>query len=424
MRDRALSMLIVFALVLLLPGRSWAQESTPPFEPAAPSADPVVEAVARAEAAAERAEGAVNLAANFLGIFEAIGFLVTVVGGLAAVFGVTRLFAAQRQLQRTRRKVNRELADALAAFTQQADIQREKLAALQTELQAARVAASRALAFLLLGERQFKAGDNAGALVTYEQAAALDPNNPLIYYRMGYVCVHSKRFDEAITHLNRALELDPDFPPALAAQGFTWRRMAEKIPPGSEHNESMNEAERLLIRALKLAPRLVDENGESWWGSLGGLYKRENNPEKAIYAYTQAAEVTPQSSYPFSNLALLYTQAGDLEQVRRNYQRVEKLAQAETIAEVDNYWAANDLLTARLALGKWDAAEQALALVLDTTPRGKDGLNPLESLHETLTVLSEALRRDPERADTPERFARVLSQVEQAIAARRAAGAA
>jgi tetratricopeptide (TPR) repeat protein len=89
---------------------------------------------------------------------------------------------------------------------------------------------------------------------------------------------------------------------------------------------------------------LVDDDGEAWWGSLGGLYRRRGQTEQAIKAYERAAEVTPHSSYPFSNLAMLYMRTKDHESMMKMFKRVERIAHAETQAEVDTYWAYADLL--------------------------------------------------------------------------------
>ncbi len=71
------------------------------------------------------------------------------------------------------------------------------------------------------------------------------------------------------------------------------------------------------------------------------------------------------------------------------YRRVERLARGETQAEVDNYWAHADLLTAQLALGRIKEAEQSLISVMDIAP--VDSPYVLELLADTLERLTEAL---------------------------------
>jgi hypothetical protein len=72
------------------------------------------------------------------------------------------------------------------------------------------------------------------------------------------------------------------------------------------------------------------------------------------------------------------------------YARVEKLAWREVLADVDNYWAYADLLTARLAQGKTAESEEALASVFATAPA--DSPYALESLLDTLGRLATVLK--------------------------------
>ena len=77
-----------------------------------------------------------------------------------------------------------------------------------------------------------------------------------------------------------------------------------------------------LLAALKLDPHLTDAEGESYYGSLGGLYRRQGRYEDAIEAYLQATRVTPTSSYPLINLASLFWHEGKLDEARQYFQRV------------------------------------------------------------------------------------------------------
>jgi tetratricopeptide (TPR) repeat protein len=154
----------------------------------------------------------------------------------------------------------------------------------------------------------------------------------------------------------------------------------------------LNQAESKLLEALKLSPKLVDDDGESWWGSLGGLYRRRGQTEEAIEAYRQAAKVTPKSSYAFSNLALLYMQQNNRDAMIDTYRRVEQLAGGEVQADVDNYWAYADLLTAKLALGKINEVDTVLASVFQTVPT--DSPYALELLMDTLGRLAPVMPSD------------------------------
>lgn len=350
--------------------------------------------VQKSQEAAAAADLGVDRAFNLLGLFEAIGFLVTVVGGAAALFGVTRLFSAQSELVAARKKFEDEVESARNRLAKETLEKEAEIRALRDELTRSTSNATLALSYLPLGESQYKSGDYMGALDIYLRALGLDENNPIIHYRLGYVYTQSGRLQEAEHHLKRALEIDGKFSPAMAVLGYTYRRIGEKMETGIERDKVLNSAERLLQEALTISPKLVDDDGESWWGSLGGLYRRRGQIDQAIYAYDKAGQVVPNSSYAFSNLALLYMQQGNREKMIETYYKVEKLAFNEVQAEVDNYWAYADLLTARLALGKLEEAEATIEQVFITAP--EDSPYALESLMDTLGRLAKVM--DAEQA--------------------------
>ena len=340
-----------------------------------------------------RAERAVDQTFNLLGLFEAFSLIITIVGGAAAIFGVVRFMSAQNQLRESRQRLEREITRTRRRLLRETRQREEAFAGLQTSLQTTLERstgnATRALSFLPLGERQYRSGDFRGARAIYERALQLDPLNPVVNYRMGYTCSQSGALDEAEQHLRQALASEPDFAPALASLGFVYRRRAEQLPPGIERARLFNEAERHLTRALDLLPGLVDHDGESWWGSLGGLYRRRGQLEEAVHAYREAARVTPASSYAFINLALLGMQHDGVVAQRANWQQARQLAAAEVRADVNNYWGYADLVTASLALGDADAADEALTAFFRATPA--DATRAPQVLRDSLQRLAEAL---------------------------------
>jgi len=384
----------------------------------------------RARASAEDASRYAGDASSFLNIFEALGIVITLSAAALGIFGFRQLFLTRAEVRQALETDRLKLDEALAGFAAQIDAKRSEIDALSLQLierarqqqeqidrdrqrfqealddkeravsaldqqirdQAAaqREEARRtalALALLMLGERQYRMRDYAGALATYERARELDADNPITYYRLGYVHFQLNHIELAEECLRRSLEIERDFPPALAALGYIYRRRAEKMPEGVDKDLLMNEAEKMLLTALKMSNTLLDEDGESWWGSLGGLYRRRRQIDQAIAAYERAAKVTPFSSYPFGNLAMLYSEKRDLNATRKAYEQVERLARDEALAEVGNYYGYADLLTARLVLGKVKEAEGTLEPLFYTAP----STYALQSLADTLEMLLERL---------------------------------
>ncbi|MCS7072493.1 MAG: tetratricopeptide repeat protein, partial [Anaerolinea sp.] len=243
-----------------------------------------------------------------------------------------------------------------------------------------------AYALIRLGERQYRAGDQCGALQTMRRAAELDANNPDVHYRLGYIYEKSGAYAEAEHHLKQALAIDAEFAPARAALGLVYRRQAAALT-GLEREDKLDEAAREIRAALKHIEHLVDEDGESWWGTLGGLYRRRGQIEAAIDAYRRAAEITPDSSYPLVNLALLYLLSGDRQGMLAAFQRAERAARSKVAQHPSDSYAHADLLTTLIALERYDEAETiatAFTALAPTPARIVDEADTLEQLAQTL----------------------------------------
>jgi tetratricopeptide (TPR) repeat protein len=424
---RRLSLILMALMLVGFVPRLLAQNPTPTPSPAQDSADRAEAAAQRAEKAADNADkavsdaqGLVDLANTLMGLFQNVtavtGLLIpllVVVGGLV---GLNRLSSAQQELTEARERFEKDVKEKQGEL----DALRDQLTKSAAEQRNDADRASLAQSLLPMGERQYRAQDYVGALDTYRRALELDPDNLIIHYRLGYVYTQAGQLEDAKKHLVRALEIEPNFAPGLAALGYVYRRIGEKMPQGIERDQMLNEAERHFLEALRISPKVVDEDNESWWGALGGLYRRRGQIDQAIYAYERGGEVTPHSSYPFSNLALLYMQKHDRDAMLRTYKRVEKLAYGEVQADVENYWAYADLVVARLAIGKVKEAEDVLDTTLETAP--EDSPYTLESLLDTLTRLSEALK--PEEIASVTRVMERIRQFRDARLAKQQAQAA
>lgn len=357
------------------------------------------ESFALAHEASLSVQSNAELAFNLLGLFEAFSVVLAVVAAGLSFVGFTRVFRAQDELTSAREEVAKQLESLKNQFDEEVDKQRREAAELQMQLEQSaeerRIVTEKALlaqAYIPLGERQYKAQDYSGAISTYQQAIDLDPKNPVIHYRLGYVFTQQGDFDSARHHYETAMALADNFAPAMAGLGFVIRRQGEKMDDGMEKKEAMNQAEKLLLKAMELSPKLVDDDGESWWGILGGLYRRRGQIDDAIDAYKQATFVTPQSSYGFGNLALLYMQKNLREEMLETYTEVEKLAAAESAADVNNYWGHADLVVSRYALGKTEEAKPVLERAMQIAPLESPFM--LEGLQGTLEDLTKVLKSE------------------------------
>ena len=225
-----------------------------------------------------------------------------------------------------------------------------------------------ATSLLPLAEKQYRSKDIKGALETYRRALDFSPSNPALDYRLGYIYTQRGELDTAQKYIDTALELDPGFTPARAAEGYIYRRRAERDPRGKARDNHLFTAESRLLTALYSAPKLLTEDGESWWCILGGMYRDRSLFKKAVDAYRKAAQITPYSSYPQIHLALYQGMDENYEGMQQTFREAERLARQQILANPEDYWFYADLLVARLALGKIQEAEDALNTVLKMLP--------------------------------------------------------
>jgi len=384
-----------------------AAQDTPAVTPSAAdqAAQRAEESARVAQTYAEEARGSIDLAHTLLDLFQDVtavaGFILFIVapiaGTVAGAYGINSLRSARAEVTQAREQFKKEIAELRAQIDAEAKAKAEELQALKDELYRSaedeRVKSNQAtlsLSLLPLGERQYRVKDFAGAIETFRQALVLDKDNLVIHFRLGYVYTQWGKLEEARGYLEHALDVDPDFAPALANLGHVYRLLAERLPIEDIHRGAMlAEGEQKLRRALELSPKLVDDDGESWWGSLGGLHRRRNQTDDAIEAYRRASEVTPQSSYPLGNLALLYMQKGERDLMMDAYKRTERLAVRRSQADASDYWAYADIVISRLAMGKTDEAQEIIDLLFSSVP--PDAPDYLEKPLNTLRQLSRVL---------------------------------
>lgn len=417
----ALSITLIMLFMMMFAMSTFAQDGTGDEivvipEPTPVNIEELVQQVEDALVKIEELEGRANdmlgVALDMFGLFEGFsgvfGIALPVIVAVAGFFGYRRLEKAGDELREARERFDEEIE----AKQKELEIVQKKLEQSIKDHQVSATNTSIALGLLTVGRNQYRGKDNSGAIQTFTQARTYEPNNPVILYNLGYVHAQSDHFDKALEVLDKARELNKEFVPAIAALGYVYRRKGDELSKNidnmlnsgidkndqqveelkSERIKIYNLSEQYFIEALGKLPKLLDEDGESWWGALGGLYRRRGQINEAIDAYEKGADVTPKSSYPFSNLAMLQAEKRNIPEMERRFVRVEQLAYAEVQADADNTWAYNDLITSRIVLGKFEEAKQALEEALQIAT--KDSPYALKSLQDTLSRLKEVLSDD------------------------------
>jgi Flp pilus assembly protein TadD len=122
-----------------------------------------------------------------------------------------------------------------------------------------------------------QSGEVARAESLYRQILHLDAGNVIANNLFGLLCIQTKRFDEAVNHIERALAEKPDDPQAHSNLGLALKDLNQP-----------EEAERHFHESLK-----IDPNNPRVYNNLGGVYVELHRVEDAIRCYQQALAIQP-----------------------------------------------------------------------------------------------------------------------------------
>lgn len=399
------------------------------------------------QAISERADSAANSADSILSFIEGGSILIAALLAITAIaFGSsladvrsrldksieeasTRLQASERRMEELTKNMQKQLQEGVEADHRRQEDSEKRFAELTHKIEDSLVrtesatgnllqivneaigaakkdaeSSFRVLSLLLLAEQQVRANNRETAIATLQEAIKLDPNNQTTNYLLGYLYVGRKRFEQAIEHLERALKIDPNFAPALAAMGLAQSRMANLEQEDLIRNQLRAQAEINLTKALSSDPGLIDADNESYFGTLGGIYRRQGRLDEALKVYESAVKVTPNNSYPVGNLAMLYKKLNHEEQAQSMYDRVIEIAESILDDRPGDIWARLDYAQGLLVKRqKKKALDQYLNVIervsepspLETALGGlrflEDVAVPIDGLHDAMNALQNAI---------------------------------
>lgn len=350
------------------------------------------------------AEAANETAGTILSLLEGGSVLITlIVGAVAVVFTLNlrdlrddlegQAEANQEKVEATLRTREAELSLLTDQVKSQASESRKQIEALTAlinqQLESARVQAEtsfRVLTLQMLAEQQVRARNYDTAISQLREAYELEDTNQSTTYLLGYLYITKRRYEDALFYLRRTLERDPDFAPALAALGLALQRLGRQQKDVVHRNRLWAEAEVNLTKALELEPGMLDADGESYFGTLGGLYRRQDRFNDAADAYERAVDVTPNSSYPLGNLAVLNAYLGRQAKALELFARVEHIVRGRIEDNPADHWARFDLAQSLLMQGKTKAAAIAYQETIDRQPP----ISAYESALSTLDFLAKS----------------------------------
>jgi tetratricopeptide (TPR) repeat protein len=238
----------------------------------------------------------------------------------------------------------------------------------------------KASTFYLLGLSLEKKQNIDKAINAYHQAIQLEQNYFYAHLRLGLVLLVKKHWDESLTTLERALQLNSDgaeIPELYAGLG---RAFLEK--------ENFHKAIQYCEKSLTLQP---DE-----WQVLrymGDALRKQGQREAAVKTYQYAITLKPDFPWIHNSLADTLREMEYWEEAERSYYRFFELVP-------EHYWANYHLALVLTKQKKWDKVVIRYRKALKINP---DSLEIQQKLEEILRLhhqqLSEAAKGYFERGN-------------------------
>lgn len=232
------------------------------------------------------------------------------------------------------------------------------------------------------GQRQLDRGAYAAALETFQQAAALDPQNPQLCCQIGQAYYLLERYPEAIDTLTQALELRPAYLLALVRRGLAYRELGQTELANTDCEQT-----------IQLQPQTAED-----WRSRAIALSELKQHEEALVSYDRALELNPNAFLAWNNRGLTLLDLDLHEEALANYDRG-----IEINPEYPGAWFNRGNVLDKL--GRYDAALESYNRALE--------LKPDDSVvWSNRSALLWDLRRYEEAIDSCDRALRFSNQQE------------
>jgi tetratricopeptide (TPR) repeat protein len=417
----------LFMIVILIGvfSQRYSGVISPTLPPPIPQGYSADDALIQAQEANMRADVALDSIDKILGIIQVMGVVVAIATAVIALAGyrtsrdlneemdnlhklendiesaldevrdvrqlLSQVESAQQITERLRSEVGVNLEDLRGL--------RDELNANQRQLDEHISNVYKASGLSQLGQRHIVLGNLGAAAKVFQDVCDLDPTNPIYQYFLGDLHMRLGRVDEGIEHLRIARQDNYKYPSADASYAYALRLRGDQEKHAIQRERLYYESGEIFLGVYEVDPELVDISGESVFGALAGLFRRQGRYRDALKWYEHCRKVTPHNSYPVNNLAVLNFYRGNHEEARRYFKQAAVIAKEKLAARSSDYWARFDLITAKVATG-----ETFEALADDLEHLEDVATNPLEKFLYGLQELRSA-------TNPPEGVVGVIDQV-------------
>lgn len=155
-----------------------------------------------------------------------------------------------------------------------------------------------------LGQIYRNKNDYSKAISIYEDYLGTHPDSQQIIYSLAVTYFYNDNVDKSVTLMKSILEKDPDNADALNFIGYTYAEMGVNL----------DEAERMIRKALKLSPDsgyIID--------SLGWVYYKRGKYDQALELIKKAASISPDDATIKEHLGDIYLAKDQKLRALRSY---------------------------------------------------------------------------------------------------------
>lgn len=229
-----------------------------------------------------------------------------------------------------------------------------------------------------LGLSKFLLQDKKGSLPHLQKAAEALPDRANVAADYGQILISNGKYAEARTFLTQAIARMPKVPAFhyLLAESYQY----ESDP------QSIQAAVQYAKEAVELAPK-----NTTYWDRLGAAYLKAQDVDHARQAFEQSLILNQDRSYPYQQLAGIYTRMGDPKRASAAAKMATRMtANDETMRHLESlsaqYPGAVNLLLIRADryrdLKKWGPARDLYEQALKVDPKNAAAQKAIEAIDQ------------------------------------------
>lgn len=171
------------------------------------------------------------------------------------------------------------------------------------------------LFYALLSSFYQEKKEDLAAISLMEAAITIYPDNSQLFFEYGLLLDKREMYEQAMTKMERVLELDPDHADALNYIGYTW----------ADNNIHLDKALDYIKRAAELKP----DNGYII-DSLGWVYYRLGEFAKAAKELERSLDLEPGDPHIYDHLGDVYRALGETVKAKNVYNKALEMFEDET----------------------------------------------------------------------------------------------